>query len=341
MMIEQTLEKIAMSGLHDHLQGGFYHACVDRTWTISNFEKMLYDQAMLLWVYSAAYKVFKKPEYKMIVQSIIKCLDETFMSDGLLHAAIDSESNNQEGAPYLWTKDELYEVLDDQELEAFMDLYAISDEGNFEGKNHLIKKEVAFLFDIEDLLLVIRKERSQPLVDEKIITSWNALACIGLLISYRYAQIESSKEKALTLFQKLLEKHYKDGKLVHSSLGSVVQQEGEFLEDYAAVLLCATYLYEETREYKELIEELFEKIQSFYDDQWYENKTDDFVKIPAQTIDQFCPSSTSLAEMALLRAKIILGKELSVKEYHQPLMHDFYNLATLMQNSAFSSLLRS
>ncbi len=101
ILIKKTLDTMARRGLHDHLQGGFFRYCVDRNWTTPHFEKMLYDQAMLLWVYSVAYKVLEKEKYKEIVEHIMNCLEETFEEGGLFYSAHDADTNHEEGATYL------------------------------------------------------------------------------------------------------------------------------------------------------------------------------------------------------------------------------------------------
>ncbi len=334
-VLEKTLDTMAMRGLHDHLQGGFYRYCVDRAWTTPHFEKMLYDQALLLWVYAAAYKVFAKKEYKTLIEKIMQCLEETFEENGLFYSGHDADTDHEEGATSLWGKKELENVLTQEEYAQFMSLYDITDQGNFEGKNHLIKKQLLYLPAIEKKLLAIRKKRKQPFVDKKIITSWNALIGIGFIMASRFGCSENGLSKAETLFQKLLQKHYTKEKLTHTSLGTLLQKEGEFLEDYASVLLFTTYLYEEkpTIELKTLLEIFFQKVQTFKKSHsnWYENKTSDFVEIPAQTYDHPAPSSVSLAECALFRAKLFLEKEYEPAFYQQPLAHDFYNLMVFLQ----------
>jgi len=261
-VIEVTLHHMATKGLHDHLQGGFYRYCTDEDWTIPHFEKMLYDQAMLLWVYSIAYHILKKDEYKIIAEKIIKCLKETFEEDGMFYSAHDADTDHHEGLTYLWTDKELKEILGN-DFNRFTEIYEISEYGNFEGKNHLIKKKNEYLKEIENKLLDIRKKRKQPFTDKKIITSWNALTGIGLLMASRYLENNEVKLKAKELFGRLLKKHYLNGKLYHSSLGKDVQLN-EFIEDYASVLLFATLLYQEDFEGKEIIEELFKKLKEFY-----------------------------------------------------------------------------
>lgn len=331
IMIERTLDKIAISGLHDHLQGGFYRYCVDNEWTIPHFEKMLYDQAMLLWVYSMAFNIFQKKEYKIVAEKIIQCLEESFEADGLFYSAHDADTDHEEGKTYLWDLHELKKILNHDELGLFESTYKITEEGNFEGKIHLIKKQNSFLPDIEQKLLSLRKKRSAPFTDKKINTSWNSLAGIALFNAHRYLGNENAKIKAITLFENILKKHYSNGILTHSSLDNN-KQNGEFLEDYASVLLLATYIYEETNNHIDIIEKLFKKLIEFNDSNWKENKTEDFIEIAAETFDHPTPSSTSMAELASFRVRIILGLPYGSGEYKQPLYFDFFNYMFFQKN---------
>ncbi|MDP3640273.1 MAG: DUF255 domain-containing protein [Nanoarchaeota archaeon] len=327
-ILETLLERMAMQGLHDHLQGGFYRYCIDNSWTIPHFEKMLYDQAMLLWVYSLAYKTLQKPFYKTIVEKILTCLEDTY-ADHLYYAAHDADTDHQEGSTYLWDVTELQQNLSEEEYHRFQQVYKL--EKNFEGKIHLIKCTNTFLPQIEQKLLRLRKKRKQPFTDKKYITSWNALLGIGLIMASRHCNNSMAKCKAELLFKNILRNHYPQGILHHSSHDGKLQP-GEFLEDYATVLLFATYLYEDTGEHKDLIAMLYTQLQKFYQGQWIESKNTDFMEISAQTYDHPTPSSASLAAMAKLRAEIILGKEYVVAGYKQPVQHDFYNLMVFMKH---------
>ena len=337
-IIEKTLDKIAISGLHDHLQGGFFRYCVDSQWVIPHFEKMLYDQAMLLWIYSLAYKIFKKEEYKLIAEKIIKCLEETFLSgENLFYSAHDADTNHEEGLTYLWTLEEIKRSLTEEEYKKFTEIYNISETGNFKGKNHLIKGGNIFLDDeAENKLLKIRNERRQPFIDKKIITSWNALAGIALLINYRFTDNEKAKYLSIGLFERLIKKHLINCKVMHSSIANKLQ-EHEFLEDYASLLLFTTLICEETNEHKHILDILYEKIKTFKKDNiWYENLTDDFIKVPAQYYDHPVPSSTSLAKLAVLRTRILLDEQYEVNDdYKNPLENDFYNLTVFIKHGNF------
>lgn len=331
-IIEKTLYFISTRGLHDHFQGGFFRYCVDASWSVPHFEKMLYDQAMLLWVYSAAYKVFHKEEYKVVADKIIKCLEETFEHDNLFFSSLDADTDHEEGKTYLWTLDELKNNLTKGEFDKFSEIYEVNE--NFEGKIHLIKKNDKFLPEIEEKLLKIRKTRNQPFIDRKIITSWNSLVCISLMMNYRYIGNENSKNKAIEVFEKLSKDHYVNGKLFHSSLNKQVQKYG-FLEDYAAFLLLVTYIYEETGNYRNLLDELIIKISKFKKNEWIENINTDFVEIPAQSYDHPIPSSVSMAEFAVLRTDILLNKVYLPESYKSPLNYDFYNLMVFVKNGNY------
>ncbi len=333
--LKKTLDIMALRGLHDHLQGGFFRYCVDRAWTIPHFEKMLYDQALLLWVYSAAYKVLKHATYKTIAEKIITCLEETFEHDGLFWTGHDADIEGKEGSTYLWTKQELETILTPQEFSTFNTVYIISEKGNFEGKNHLIKTRSIMIPEVENKLLAIRKGRSQPFIDKKHITSWNALTGIALLMAYRYIGSKSALDKAHTVFNTLLHRHIIDNRVYHSSIEGNVQKQ-EFLEDYASMLLFATYIHEETGEHQDLLQSLNASLQTFYKDgTWYETQDNDFMAIPAQLLDHPIPSSISLAEYAMLRTQILLGKSFEPIEYKEPLRYDFFNLNAFVKNGHF------
>ncbi|MEK6956019.1 MAG: DUF255 domain-containing protein [Nanoarchaeota archaeon] len=328
-MIEKTLDMISLRGLHDHLQGGFFRYCVDPSWSIPHFEKMLYDQAMLLWIFSSAFKIFNKEEYKIVADKIVKCLDESFLDNDLYYSAIDADTDHHEGLTYLWSLDELKKVLSNEEFIEFSEVYELDE--NFDDKIHLIKKENKFLSNIENKLLKYRNSKQQPFRDKKFITSWNSLVGIALLMHYRFTDNISSKDKAVRLFANLLNKHYKNFRLFHSSVNS-----DEFLEDYSAFLLFSTFIYEDLNKYKDLISEIYSKMKSFNKNNvWHENLNSDFIDVKANTFDHPYPSSVSLAELAVLRSNIILGMEYSSKDYSLPINHDFFNLSVFISNGNY------
>jgi len=341
-MIEETLDMMVRSGLHDHLQGGFFRYCVDRQWNVPHFEKMLYDQALLLWIYSLAYKLFKKEIYKITAEKIINCLNETFMNDGLFYSAHDADTDHEEGATYLWLHQELKNILSEEEFATLDTYYALTTEGNFEGKNHLIKKTPAYSKEttiIEEKLLQERRKRKQPFLDTKIITSWNALVGIAFIHAYRYLGTDHYLQTAEKLLTSLLKAHYDTNRLIHSSLDNLKQKE-EFLEDYAAFLLFLTYFYEETGSYKEHLETFYDRLRTFKkNDSWIESDNDDFMEVFSKSTDHPTPSSVSLAELALVRYRIVMNTEEIVDEkFREPLNYDFLNISVLIKRGLFHTI---
>ncbi|MBI2314450.1 thioredoxin domain-containing protein [Candidatus Daviesbacteria bacterium] len=339
-MITQTLDKMAIGGLHDHLQGGFFRYCVDREWRIPHFEKMLYDQAMLLWVYSLGFRIFNDNLYKDVVQGIISSLDTVFANKDLYYSATDADTDHKEGATYLWNQDKLKEILSETQWQDFKNVYDLSEENKLEGKLHLVKKTNKFLPDIERKLLEIRNKRVQPDKDRKIITSWNALLGIAFLIAGRYLKNDSYKKRGLNLYQQLITTHWNSDTLAHSSFEDHLQKQ-PFLEDYASTLLLSTFVYEEDFTNLELIKKLRSKLMEYYrQGKWMESiEGEDFKPVAASFFDHPTPSSIALAEEALRRLALILGEvdERSLK-YKQPLSSDFYNLATFYKLGNFHEI---
>ncbi len=136
----RTLDLMQERGLHDHVGGGFFRYCIDKKWTIPHFEKMLYDQAMSLWNYSVAARRFGRDDYRRTATGIIRSLEDSFLDEGLFNAALDADTNHEEGATYLWTPDEVRAALSAGQAEAMVAAFAITEGGNFEGRNHLVRR---------------------------------------------------------------------------------------------------------------------------------------------------------------------------------------------------------
>ncbi|MDG6218455.1 MAG: thioredoxin domain-containing protein [Candidatus Thermoplasmatota archaeon] len=324
-VIEHTLSMMMNRGLHDHLQGGFFRYCIDRNWTIPHFEKMLYDQAMLLWTYSWAYKILKHQAYRSVINGIVKCLKDTFLEKGLYVAAHDADTEHIEGATYLWDFEELKDLLHSEELSYLMKHYEISEKGNFEKSNHLIKKTSKEKGMVEEKLMHIRNKRIQPFTDKKVITSWNALTGIGYVMAWRSTDEKSFLNHAENIFKHLIQKHLTDDIVVHSSLDGKLQRQG-YLEDAASLLLLATFLYEEKKIEKEILIVLNEKVNQFHDGTWFDSNATDFLKIPAHDFDHPIPSSLSLVNLALVRYMILSKKEYHQIKYRQHAGNEIYNL---------------
>jgi uncharacterized protein len=330
-----TLDTMQLKGLNDHLQGGIFRYCVDSEWTIPHFEKMLYDQAMALWVYSLAFRITGSQSYKQMSEDILLCLEDSFMENGVYVSAHDADTGHKEGATYLWSYEELEKALTPDELISFSETYIIGKKGNFEGSNHLIRKNDNQIKDIENKLLAIRKVRLQPSRDNKILCGINALTAISFINAGRYLARPDLEEKAATLIHNLIRLFW-DGKSLGHSLFKGILQKQSFLFDSSAMLVAITMLYENDKSWGEIMNTFLIYVRSFKDEEvWIESRADDFPCVSAALFDHPVPSSISLAEMGLARAMILKDEVMPSIEYRQPLQSDFYNIQCLISNGLF------
>lgn len=334
-IIAKTLDSMMMRGLHDHLQGGIFRYCVDAEWTIPHFEKMLYDQAMALWVYSLAYRNTGNEDYKRMGEKIVDCLYDSFEKDGLFVSAHDADTEHSEGSVYLWSYDELKETLPAEEFSRLSSVYYISPNGNFENLNHLIRKNNRRIDDIENRLLSVRRQRTQPSVDEKILCGINSLVAISLIQASRYFDDQNLLKKGESVVDKIRSVFW-DGKLLSHSMYDGKLQDQTFLSDAAAFLAAVTFLYEENESWGGLMEDLALYVESFREDgRWIESKVTDFPTVFASWFDHPFPSSVSLSEWSITRYSLLRGKEIEPSEFREPFMSDFYNIASMLKNGFF------
>lgn len=340
--VRGTLDVMERRGLRDHAGGGFFRYCVDEKWTIPHFEKMLYDQALLLWNYSTAARVFDEREYRETASGIVGCLENDFLEEGLYCAGLDADTDHVEGATYLWSHEELRRLLTPRQFEALQTGFELDQRGNFEGRIHLVGQEglthtggPADLKEALGILAEVRKDRPQPFRDRKKLTAWNCLAGIGLLQAQRQIGHRRAGELAGTQLERLLALQPDPGGVVHGVLDERIFP-GKFLGDHAAMLLLLTFHHEERRIYREEIEALRESVQSFRTHgTWRESEEADFLEVPAGSFDNPVPSSAALAETALARAAMVLGEEYPRVAPGKAFMEDFRNLGYLMTSGLF------
>jgi len=263
-----TLDKMAYGGIYDHIGGGFSRYSTDIKWHIPHFEKMLYDNAQLVSLYSKAYKVTKKPLYKKVVEETLQYITQEMTNpEGAFYSSLDADSENtegelEEGAYYVFTKEELQEQLK-EDYPIFAEYYNINGFGKWEKDNYvLIRKKndeeitEEFSISLEELiqkkenwkqqLLSFRNKRPKPRLDDKTLTSWNALMITGYVDAYKAFQkkeyLEAALKNAHFINEKLLQE---DGALHHTYKDGKSSING-YLEDYAAVIEAFIGLYEVT-----------------------------------------------------------------------------------------------
>jgi hypothetical protein len=210
-----TADKMISGGIHDHLGGGFARYSTDQKWLIPHFEKMLYDNALLIQLFSEIYQVTRDEKYVDVLHKTIGyVLREMTSEDGCFYSAEDADSEGEEGKYYLWTKREILEILNNQmEAEIFCLYYGVTEGGNFEGKNILnsqsnqvflsqkYDKPVQVIYNIlrsaETRLFEARTQRVHPGKDDKAITSWNSLMISALVKAYRVTSEETYLKAAV------------------------------------------------------------------------------------------------------------------------------------------------
>lgn len=257
-----TLKAIACGGIHDHLAGGFFRYSVTAGWTIPHFEKMLYDNAQVISLFAFAARLYHLDFFKDIA---IKTAD--FMigylshSDQLLKASIDADSEGKEGNYYTWRKPDIDQILGEHS-ELFCKVYQITDHGNWESVNILFthpdiyqtikQADQDILNACRIKLLNARLKRLLPLIDNKTITSWNALAITGLLDLYFTAADNKWLSLAIEKLDVILNSRLSpDGSILRILYDEKNKIDG-FLDDYAFFIEALLKGYQYTADYKYL-----------------------------------------------------------------------------------------
>ena len=251
--LEFTLETMARSGLRDHLDGGFFRYCVDATWTIPHFEKMLYDNAMLLPLYAEGAKRWDSPVMKEAAEGIASWLQASMRHEtGGYSASIDADAGGEEGSFHVWHKDEIGELLPEPSRQIFCKSYGLDQAPNFEGKAwHLVRQrsvgELAkasgdsellieqALEKARSVLVSVREKRVHPALDRKRLTSWNALLAEGFVRAGRVLGRDDWLESADQIIQFIYREAW-DGERLFAVYNAGEAKFEAYLDDYAWLL---------------------------------------------------------------------------------------------------------
>jgi uncharacterized protein YyaL (SSP411 family) len=355
-----TLEKMALGGIFDPIAGGFMRYATDRAWRIPHFEKMLYDNGLLLTLYSLAYRNHPSPLYERVIRKTVRfLLSDMRLPTGLFAASLSAESEDgQEGAYYAWRAEELSAALPDRaDQELFFMAHDISLEGNWELNQNLLyralddealadrlglptEEVVNRLEKIYEQLRPIRAQRPQPFRDEAAIISWNAYAIWGLVEAYKALGEESYLYAAQTAMHALLPRQ---GSL--QRLHKENQWYGEaFAEDYAALALALIHLYTATGNELYLEKALAiteEGIQLFYDsrEQVFLFAAQDMRGISLRRKDVF-DTSTPSSNAMFAEVLWLLGHYFQREDFHEKVRVILSRLRQqLIQNPALTAYL--
>ena len=322
-----TLMKISRGGINDRIDGGFHRYTVDNTWHIPHFEKMLYDNAQLLSIYSNAFKVFKDERFKSELYNIHRFLESKMTGeDNLIYSSISADTNYKDGTKsegdfYVWEAEELKKILKD-DFKWVSEYYNINRTGYWENDRYVFYQTISDkeycekqgvnltqfnkkLNRVNSLLKIEREKRVHPIIDSKIIFSWNALTIRGLVDSYKTTKDPVFLNKALLINNSLSKKMIDKNIIQHTSSSAA---EVLFFEDYSYYIDALIGLYEVTfdQKYLQFADELvvfsnekFKEESGFY--RFSTNQENLFADSLINLQDGVTPSANSVMNFNLFR----------------------------------------
>jgi uncharacterized protein YyaL (SSP411 family) len=362
--VELTLQKMACGGIYDQLGGGFARYSVDVYWKIPHFEKMLYDNAQLVTLYCEAYRYNKSKLYAQVVFETLAFAERKWLDmEGGFYSAMDADSEGVEGKYYVWEKHELKELLKEN-YDVFADYYNVNEIGYWEDDNYvlvrtentseiLVKHHLKedglekIISDSKRILFETRLKRVRPGIDNKILTSWNALMCKAYCEAYLTFKNEHYKNMALRNSE-FIKTHLmkKDNSLWRSYNNGKPKVDG-FLDDYAFTIdaFISIYTISQNEEWLKLAQDICEyTLQHFHNKEsdlfYYTAETGEKLLVrTSETSDNVIPASNSQMACNLYKLGKILGNNdykekasLMINHFSEEIMHygsGFSNWASL------------
>ena len=330
--VSTTLDQMARGGIYDQIGGGFARYSTDELWKAPHFEKMLYDNAQLVSLYSQAFTATQNPRYKKIVQETLAFIKrELTNKNGGFYSALDADSEGEEGKFYVWKKEELKEALTPEEFELAKEFYNVNNKGLWEHGNYILLMDENSddmltedstlgnkLELIKSKLLARRETRIRPGLDDKILTSWNMLMIEAYLDAYIALEDEQylkvAEQQMKFIFTNLITEDeglfhlHKDGK---SSING-------YLEDYAFTISALLKMYQSTfdESYISQAEALMHyTVQHFLDEEsgmfWFKsNKDEQLIAKKQENSDNVIPASNSvMAHNLFILSKLTYNQE--------------------------------
>lgn len=364
--VNLTLTKMAYGGLFDTVDGGFSRYSVDIKWHVPHFEKMLYDNGQLVSLYANAYKLTKNNLYKEVIEKTLNFVEKEWLtSEGSFFAALDADSLNhenhlEEGAFYVWTKPELQAILQ-EDFELFSAVFNVNEFGFWEHENYVLiqnqsLEQIAKQQNIsietleqkkkswEQKLYFEREKRSKPRLDDKCLTSWNAIMLKGFVDAYKSLNDEKYLKIALTNANFILENLLNsDGNLFRTYKNEKATING-YLEDYVHVMDAFISLYEVTFDEKWLHQTkdlAHHCLDYFYDEKeqffrFTSRQDSDLITPHFEVEDNVIPAANSVMANVLFKLSIYFENSYFEKISRQMLQHI---LPTIDYPSAFSNWL--
>jgi len=365
-MVEHTLTQMYRGGIFDHIGFGFCRYSTDEKWLAPHFEKMLYDNALLLMCYLDLFQVTHKRFYKIIAMKIIDYITRQMTdASGSFYSAQDADSEGIEGKYYLFYKSEIIKLLGVDDGERFCNYFDITNEGNFNRANipNLLKNKLYDVIDanIEKLIVNVytyRNSRANLLTDDKIITSWNCMMIIAFAKAYKILGFEIYLKTAQKA-QQAIEKYLTDENgLIYGSIREEKVSGYGHLDDYAYYIMALIELYEATYEayYLKKAIEVYNKMQDQFFD--YQNggyylsgkQNENLIMRPKDLYDGAVPSGNSVAAYVLVKLSRLTGnmdienaaiKQINFMAYNAkeyPMGYSFFNIALIKEFNASKEL---
>jgi len=322
--VVQALDAMRDGGIYDQLGGGFHRYSTDEQWLVPHFEKMLYDNALLLRSYVDVWRATGEGRFAETARHVVDyVLREMTSPEGGFYASQDADSEGEEGTFFVWTPDQLRAVLDGDEMRVVTACFGVTDAGNFEGRRNVLHQarsvpteDLPILSRAKQTLLLARDLRPKPFRDEKVIVAWNALMISALADAGgalgEPAWINVASKALLFVRDRMQPQHqgqpqlhriYKDGQL----------RQRAFLDDYAGLACAALDVYENSFDAaalsfaRDLVDQCIER---FWDDAagafyFAQAVGTDLIARPRDSYDNATPSGTSLIVHALLRLSAV------------------------------------
>ena len=338
--VTNTLTKMSNGGIYDQIGGGFSRYSTDKKWHIPHFEKMLYDNAQLVSLYSKAYQITKNDLYKTIVIETLEFIDrELTEPNGAFYSSIDADSKTEkntleEGVFYRWTKEELKQTLKD-DYSLFSSYYNINAIGRWENNDYYVlfktetNKEFAnsnslSISNLDDKVSLWKKKlfderakRERPRTDDKVLTSWNGLMIRAYLDAYKVIGNKDYLDMALKNAKFIKENQLRnDGGLYHNYKNGITSIEG-FSEDYASIISAYISLYEVTldEDWLKLSRRILDyTITHFFDENssmfyFTPNSETNLIARKVEIVDNVIPSSNSMLAQSLFKLSHFYSNE--------------------------------
>ena len=353
--IDLTLKNIAYGGINDHVDGGLHRYTVDSIWHIPHFEKMLYDNAQMLSVFSRAYKRNNDKVYKKLIDDIFDFLENNLTGDnGLIFSSISAVTeigkNKIEGDYYVWDKDEIKDILQ-EDFDLFKEYFNLNQYGLWEKNKYVLKRindddfftkkynisSKKLKSVISESITKLRKskeKREKPIIDKKVLTAWNALTVIGMSNAFQSTGEKKFIEKAVDIVSAIEENLINNDLTVKRSL-SISNENILFLEDYSYLISAYLSLYQSTFNYDfiDKADALSKKAIAIFAD-----KNSSFLKFSSDQSLLFSENLFVNQDGVVPSANSVMCKNLFLLSHHTG-NRDFLNIGKSMLNEISTQLI--